>query len=150
MTGMSYLRAGEITKRAFVILITFLAIACIVVEHPHARATAANAASIVMSMGHSMHGAPAPLPGRHDLPEHETDSHCAATVAAVCTTSGASGLAGSLLALMLVGFVVALSRMTPFSSSPQRPLRPDGVSRAPVSLLFPGRQALAVLCVSRT
>ena len=148
VTAMSGWWAGEITKRAFVVLIAVLAVACLVVGHPHARATVANAASVVMSMGHSMHGTPAPV--RHDSPQHGTDSHCAATVAAVCSTSGASGLAGILLALLLVGMVVELSRMTTFSSSPQRPLPPDGVSGAPVSFLFPRRPALVILCVSRT
>ncbi len=148
--SMSGWRAGEIAKRTFVVLIALLAVACLVVGHPHARSTAANAASVVMSIGHSMHDAPAHPPVEPDSPQHGSDNHCAATVAAVCSTSGASGLAGILLALMLVGSVVALARMTPFNSSPQRPLQPNGVNRAPASFLFPGRQALAVLCVSRT
>ena len=130
-------------------MLAFLTLACLVIGHPHRESPAsASRASATLSHMHESSASQQPNAPHHPTktPVDENDRHCAATTAAVCALPNAS-----VVALLL--FVLALAigmvwRSLPLVRSVARRSRwLDG----DIALLsWPGRPALAVLCVSRT
>lgn len=122
-------------------LLAFLTLACLVMGHPNRESSAsASQASAAVSHTHEPSA-----PQQPDAPADENDGHCAATTAAVCALPDASGVA-----LMLVVLALAIGmvwRSLPLLRNAARPAWWEYGDLA--SLSWPGRPALAVLCVSR-
>ena len=134
-------------SRAAVALLAFLTLACLVIGHPHRESPASSApAAASLSHVHESRASEQPNAPHHPTtPVDENDRHCAATTAAACALPNASGVA-------LLLFVLALAIGLVWRPLPvQRSIA--GRSRwrhGDLALLsWPGRPALAVLCVSR-
>lgn len=135
-------------SRALVAMLAFLTLACLVIGHQHRESPAsASPASATLSHVHDSSASQQPNAPHHPTtPLDENDRHCAATTAAACALPNASGVALLLFVLALATGIVL--RSLPVLRNVARR------SRWPYSdlalLSWPGRPALAVLCVSRT
>jgi hypothetical protein len=127
--------------------LAFLTLACLVIGHPHRESLAsASPASAILSHVHESSASQQPNAPHHPTaPVDDSDGHCAATTAAVCALPNAS-----VVALLL--FVLALAFGMVWRSLPvlRSVARRSRWLYGDVALLsWPGRPALAVLCVSR-
>ena len=134
-------------SRVLLALLAFLTLACLVIGHPHRESPAsASPASATLSHVHESGASEKPNAPHHPTtPVDENDRHCAATTAAVCAVPNASGVA-------LFLFVLALAIGLVWRSLPvlRNIARRSRWLRGDLALLsWPGRPALAVLCVSR-
>lgn len=141
-------RKVDIVRGAFIVLFACLAIACLVIGHPHGANHAHSASTMVSTAQMSgMHHQSTPASPSHQPanPADGGDSHCVAASAALCGLPGAATTF-----LLLLASVVGLGHML---GSTGRCLRIcDRARHFLLDVVAPphvSRPALVVLCVSR-